>query len=91
LQSDFGPADWVGDISPKGLEEKWKHALDVVYVQESKRELGVAQELRDHLLKCIALAAEKVNAFAWSQENKKLYLDILVKYTQKLRGNKALN
>ncbi|MBP9782710.1 MAG: hypothetical protein KBC50_03205 [Candidatus Pacebacteria bacterium] len=84
---NFGPADWVRDISPEGLEKKWDHALGVLSVQDLEKERGVAPELREHLLKCITSAFETSKSSPWAAE----FEPILIKYTQKIVGNNSLN
>lgn len=88
---NFGPADWVKDITPDGLEKGWQHALDIVRTQEANQESGVAPELQDHLLRCIASAAETLKTLKWPEETKAKMQEILSKYARELRGNAALN
>jgi len=87
----FGPADWVKDITPEGLKEKWEKALEILNEQEAKQNLGVAPELREHLLKCITIANDILDTLNWGESTKVEMRKILSAYTQKLRGSAKLN
>ncbi len=87
----FGPADWVRDISPEDLEKKWSNALNILRLQEMEEGIGVAVELRDHLLKCITIAYETVNTLQYLENYKDHFNPVLLKYTQALIGNKSVN
>jgi hypothetical protein len=84
---NFGPADWVKDISPEDLEKNWAHALSVLNAQDLEKARGVAPELREHLLKCITLSFE----ISKSSSSAEKFKPILIKYTQKIIGNSPLN
>jgi len=92
---DFGPADWVRDITPEHLEAKWKSALGILQVQETMHNSGVATELREHLLRCVASASETLKGlkpdYGYPQEDREQMQGVLERYTKTLRGNKVLN
>ena len=83
-EEGFGPADWVKDISPEELEQKWKSALSVLPSQETLGDTGVSKELRDHLLTCIKSARETIKTTSWSEEIKQSFREIMKKYEEEL-------
>jgi hypothetical protein len=64
----FGPADWVGDITPRLLDEKWKKAVGMLRSQQELGKVGVAKELKDHLLSCIEKATERLTKMNWTKD-----------------------
>ncbi len=84
----FGPANWITDITPHLLEEKWGKAHGVLRVQEKLGSTGVAEELRQHLLRCIEKANERLPTTTWSEEIKDAFREIMEKYATEIRSSK---
>ncbi|OGG73827.1 hypothetical protein A3A40_03125 [Candidatus Kaiserbacteria bacterium RIFCSPLOWO2_01_FULL_54_20] len=84
----FGPADWVGDIIPQHLEEKWANAVRVLRSQQALGKAGVAKELKTHLLLCIEKATEKLSTINWSKDynHKDDFEKIMSKYRDEIRA-----
>lgn len=87
----FGPADWVIDITPEHLQEKWSEALATLREQEALGRDGVGAELKDHLLTCVSAAAARLSETTWSAEIKEKMSTILKSASAQLVGTRRLN
>lgn len=58
----FGPADWVKDVSPDGLSQRWGKALLILHVmQDNPKAHEMYKQLLDQLNKCIPLAKNNLS------------------------------
>ena len=81
---NFGPADWVRDTTPQWLDEKWANAIKILKEQEALGDMGVAEELREHLSMCIKRALEQVSTIQYLADVKETFTEILEKYKKEL-------